>query len=158
MGLAIIICSLISLIIGCSVLLGGSLVNFRFNQRIQPETCNVFCSVHSYWCRSGAFSNQCYDVMRNVKPNGTQCWQAPTIARFTSKDLADKYAASCSTYTFNCYWDPNNPCNYYDGYADVHGTLIAGIVFTSLGFVLGVGNVGYYYWQRRRKITYQTIT
>lgn len=157
MGPALIICSFISLIIGVGVLIGGYVTNVHFNQRLQPKTCSVFCGVRSYWCNRGAFRSECFDVMRNVKPDGAECWQAPTIARFTSKTEADKYAASCYTYTFNCYWDPNDPCDYYTEYADVNGTLIAGIVFTALGSVLVVASVIYYCWYCRRKVTYETI-
>ncbi len=129
---------IVALVITTGVLCGGYLPNRFFNARAQKRTCHVYTSVHSYLCRFGAITRTCYDVVRNTKPDGATCWQAPAIATFESQSEADAYAASWAPYEYACVWDPENPCEYYHYYADVTGTLYAGIVFGALTVVFSV--------------------
>ena len=148
----LIIFGLISFIIGGSVLLGGLLPNSLFNQRIQVKTCHRYADVNSYYCRYGAITQTCYAVRVNTRPDGVNCWQAPKIATFTNQQEAESYASRYRSYDFSCYWDWKNPCTYYDGFADVTGTLYAGIAFTSVAAILfGIffGIAGYNRWKHR---------
>ena len=150
MTIAVAVCAVVSLIIGGGVLLGGYLPNRLFNARIQPRTCQVFYGVASRWCRQGSITQTCYDVRRNVKPDGAMCWQSLTIGTFTNQQQAEQYASRGSSFSFPCFWDPNNACSYYDDYADVVGTLWAGVTFTCLSAVLFGVVVGVALWKCKR--------
>lgn len=147
-------CGSISLIIGLSVLLGGYFPNILFNNRAIQTSCHLYSNVYSYWCRSGAITTTCYGVYINVKPAAdTICWTSSKLAVFTNQDQANTYAQRYGSQYFECYFDPNNPCTYYYGLADVTGTLYAGIVFTCLSallFGLILGNFVYNYWTKTR--------
>lgn len=113
---------IIFLIIGGSLLLLGSyLPNRLFNERVQEKKCRVFYTI-------SFVSQTCYDVVKNIKPDGATCWQAPTIATFVNETEAKKYASTFIPFTYTCYWDPDHICNYYDAHANVEVSLWIGIV------------------------------
>ncbi len=128
--------AIVSAIIGVSVLLGGYMPNVWFNQRAVLTTCHRWASVDAYTCRNGAISQTCYDVRFNTKPDPANCWDAPRIATFVNQDQANAYAASYASYDFSCYFDWKNRCTYYNGLADIQGTLYAGIAFTVTSAIL----------------------
>lgn len=68
----------------------------------------------------------------NVRPNGTNCWQAPAIATFRDEKDAYEYAASQREGYRDCLWDPNNRCTYYYSYVDVDTLFAVGTSFAIL--------------------------
>lgn len=65
-------------IIGITTLLAGYLANTFFNTRLQQKRCHVYCSIKSDWCRKqgNPFTEWCYWVFKNVKPNNVTCWDS----------------------------------------------------------------------------------
>jgi len=153
----LVIFGTIAIIIGGGVLLGAYLPNTLFNQRIVGKICHRYAGVRSYTCRYGAITHTCYDVRVNTQPEGVNCWQSTKIATFTNQQQADSYASRYHPYDFNCYWDWKNACNYYNGPADVTGTLYAGITFTSVAALLFGIISGIFVYNRWKHRKYQLL-
>jgi hypothetical protein len=123
--------AIIPLAVAIGVMCGAYLPNRLFNARAQEQVCDVYASV-------GASSPSRYNVLRNIKPYGATCWQTSRMATFQTEAEANAYASGWLGYTYRCLWDPQNPCEYYNEYADTVGTMTIGIIccVMSAGFFL----------------------
>jgi hypothetical protein len=114
---------IIALVITVGVSCGLYLPNRFFNARVQEQVCDVFASVRP------CFGNvPCYEVVRNTRPYWALCWQSVPLATFANQTEAKAYVAGWKGYSYRCLWDPDNPCQYYNEYADEVGTLTAVVI------------------------------
>ena len=148
---SIVICGIISLIIGGCVLLGAYLPNRLFNQRALSATCIETSFVHEYYCRFGVITRMCYDAFLETSAV-PKCGSIRKIGTFESRSLAEQALAQYRLpYKFACYYDPNDPCHPTKHLADTHGALWAGVVFTCLGTLFFAIWIGAFVYRRRHR-------
>lgn len=77
-----------------------------FNKHMVYTTC------YKYYTVKMQLISQ-YNVVQNTKPENATCWEEKIIATFADEICAKRYAATFTSFYFDCYTSPKDKCNYY---------------------------------------------
>jgi hypothetical protein len=155
--------SAVFLVVGCILMLGPFLSGELKNARLQPRVCEQICKVQPYYCQIGypnPTTSECYNVILEIKPNGTTCWSLDILAKFTDINSANAYAQACNSEhkPFNCFWDPEDPCTYSEHPVRTDVLLIGGLLFLGIFIASFITCVCIFLCSRRRRMHYTPLT
>lgn len=126
----LIVCGVIALVIGSSVLLGAFMPYTQYNQRAVKTECVTTGQVFGYWCRRGSITQQCFDAMLITNPGQCSSGTYIVVGTFTDKALAEQRISQYQLpYKFTCYYDPSSCSSWRYDLKNAGPALWAGVSF-----------------------------
>lgn len=105
----------------------------NWNNNAILTICHQKGAINQVFCYKGGVTQFCYQAWI-ILSAVSDCGQSRYAGTYNTKEQANTWLSRFIR-TYNCYYVPNDKCNPSLNLKDTLGTLIAGTVFTVLGFV-----------------------